>query len=240
MDKQYIIDEITRTTKENNEIPLGHRRFETETGIKKADWYGKYWSKWGDAIKEAGLVPNKLQTAYDESWLIEQFILLIREIKKFPSEGDIRLKTHTTINFPNSKTFDRLGATIKRANRILSYCEGKSDYKDVAEICRNYIATFSKKVSVQSEESENEIGYVYLMKSGNYFKLGRSTNVERRNYEIGIKLPEKFEIVHKINTDDPTGIEAYWHNRFKDKRKQGEWFDLSSRDLKAFKRRKFM
>jgi len=78
------------------------------------------------------------------------------------------------------------------------------------------------------------------MKSGNYYKLGRSTNVERRNYEIGIKLPEKFDIMQKIKTDDPVGIEAYWHNRFKDKRKQGEWFDLSSRDIKAFKRRKFM
>jgi len=60
MNKQHIIDEIIRTTKENNNIPLGHRKFETETGIKKADWFGKYWSKWSDAIKEAGFVPNKL------------------------------------------------------------------------------------------------------------------------------------------------------------------------------------
>jgi hypothetical protein len=240
MNKQHILDEIIRTTKENNDIPLGHRKFETETGIKKADWYGKYWSKWSDAIKEAGFAPNKLQTAYDESWLVEQFILLIREINKFPSEGDIRLKAHNTINFPNSKTFDRLGSTTKRADKIITYCEGKSGYQDVAEICRNYIASYSNKISVQSRESESEMGYVYLMKSGNYYKLGRSTNVERRNYEIGIKLPEKFDIMHKIMTDDPVGIEAYWHNRFKDKRKQGEWFDLSSGEVKAFKRRKFM
>ena len=90
------------------------------------------------------------------------------------------------------------------------------------------------------EEAEKEMGYVYLMKSGNYYKLGRSINVERRNYEIGIKLPEKFDIIHKIKTDDSAGIEAYWQNRFQDKRKQGEWFDLSSGDIKAFKRRKFM
>lgn len=78
------------------------------------------------------------------------------------------------------------------------------------------------------------------MKSGRFYKIGSSRNVERRNYELGIKLPEDLNILHKIRTDDPVGIENYWHNRFKDKRKQGEWFELSSGDVTAFRRRKFM
>ena len=59
-----------------------------------------------------------------------------------------------------------------------------------------------------------------------------------RNYSIGIKLPEKLEIIHEITTDDSVGIEKYWHNRFADKRLEGEWFNLSSEDVAAFKRRK--
>ena len=241
MDKKYIIDEIIRTTKENNGIPLGIGRFEKETGIKHADWWGKYWSKWGDAVKEAGFKPNILTAAYNKNYLIEQMILLIREIKKFPTMGDIRMKCFNTHNFPcYNAIINGLGVKHEVAQEILSYCKDKSEYRDIIEICNKVRDADTGKGKNQDVSKENDIqfGYVYLMKSGRYYKIGKSDCVEKRHYELGTKLPEELKIIHKIKTDDPYGIEAYWHKRFEDNRKGGEWFDLSSSDVTAFKRRK--
>ena len=241
MNKEYILNEIDRTAKENNGIPLGRLKFSKETGIRVSDWWGKYWTKWNDALIEAGYPPNTLQAAYDEKALIEQVISFIREIGKFPTVGELRLKAHNSSGFPAHNTIhSRLGKQSELPNRLLVYCEDKPEYSDITAICRKVATTLEEVPEHYSKESDIEFGYVYLMKSGRFYKIGSSRNVERRNYELGIKLPEDLNILHKIRTDDPAGIENYWHNRFKDKRKQGEWFELSISDVTAFKRRKFM
>jgi Homing endonuclease associated repeat len=61
MSKQQILDEIRRTAKANGGLPLGHKRFEQETGIGYHDWWGKHWGRWNDALQEAGFAPNTLQ-----------------------------------------------------------------------------------------------------------------------------------------------------------------------------------
>jgi hypothetical protein len=236
--KQHIIDEIRRTAKENGGVPLGVGRFLKATGIRESDWRGRFWVRWNDAVREAGFQPNQKQGAFDDSVLLEKLISLIRELGHFPVAAEIRFKDANDPDFPNLKTYGRFGVKRDLVARVRSYCESKADYEDVVTICD--ATTPHEKTEPDGKAKEPTVGSVYLMKSGKHYKIGRSNAVGRREYELGILLPDPPSTVHKIKTDDPAGIEAYWHGRFAAKRKGGEWFELDAADVKVFRRRTFM
>ncbi len=238
LQRSHILGEIRRTASANGGIPLGVRRFQNETGIKESDWHGKYWSRWGDALTEAGFSPNALQAAYSDETLLDKLAELCRELGHFPVTGELKLKRRSDANFPSAKVFDRLGFRHQVAVRLVDHCRKRGDMEDVIAMCAERAAD-SPEVE-ETPESEPAIGFVYLFKSGRYYKIGKSNAAGRREREVALQLPERTESVHTIRTDDPNGIEAYWHSRFDEKRLNGEWFNLTAADVRAFKRRTFM
>jgi hypothetical protein len=241
MNKAHILQEIKRTAEANGGIPLGISKFEQETGIKEGDWFGKFWARWSDAVKEAGLVPNELQTAFNRTDVFDKFAQLACELGRIPVKGDLRLKKRQDSTFPNEKVFDRFGSKSDFIKELASYCKVQKEYENVARFCDEYIAV-NQNESEKAVVSEGQIGFVYLIKSGHFYKIGKTNSLGRREYELAIQLPEKSSTIHSIRTDDPNGIEIYWQNRFALKRirKGAEFFKLSPADIAIFKRRKFM
>jgi Meiotically up-regulated gene 113 len=240
MNKQHILAEIARTAKENGGVPLGRGRFLEQTGIKEADWLGKHWARWGDAVQEAGFAPNTLKVPYEDSALLEKYIGLLRELGRMPVKGEILLRATQDKKFPSHTTFiNRLGTKARQIERLVEYCSGKPDYSDVLALLP-IAAEGVVEATSEPQSAAEAIGFVYLLKAAKYFKVGRSSSFERRLRELAIQLPERATTVHVIRTDDPVGIELYWHRRFESKRRNGEWFELNAQDVKAFKRRKFM
>lgn len=154
--------------------------------------------------------------------------------------GELRLRAKVDAKFPSHTVFRRLGRKQEVAAKLVEFCGTQSNSSDIVEICRPIAQAEEHPSRIATPETIGENGYVYLLKSGRNYKVGRTNAHGRREYELAIQLPEKAENVHVIATDDPVGIEVYWHNRFAGKRKNGEWFELNAGDVKAFKRRKFM
>lgn len=239
MTKNHIIREIQRTAQENGGKPLGRLRFLSETGIKESDWSGKYWACWNDALREAGYGPNQLQQPYDDTTLLEKFVELVREFGRVPVVSEMQLKARSDRSFPSSKTFQRFGSKPQMLARVHEYLQQRQGNEDLVPIIAAALGSAPLEEEVPGR-TEAEIGSVYLLKSGRHYKIGRSNAAGRREREIALQLPERAAMVHVIRTDDPIGIEAYWHGRFAHRRKNGEWFELTAADAAMFKRRKFM
>jgi len=239
MSREKIISEIRRLATELGEPP-GSNKFRSETGISRTQWYGKYWSKWSEALADAGFSPNSRMMAIPETDLLDAIIDLSIQLEHFPSEGELRLAKNDNSSFPSHSTIhSRLGRKPIYAKAVLA--RAKERNIDPALLRIFEVEAESALVEDETEVEANTIdGFVYLLKSGRYYKIGKTNSLDRRQYEVGLQMPEGVQPIHSIKTDDPSGIEAYWHRRFKDKRLNGEWFNLSKADVSAFRKRKFM
>ncbi len=234
MSKEQILEEIKSTAKHNGGKPLGVSRFQKETGINPYDW-SKYWARFGDAQKEAGFETNQLQGAYTDEFLIKKVIDVIRKLHKFPTYREINVEKHNDPEIPDKKAYARLGSKQQFAQKVIEFSKAKSGYEDIIELAMPVLAEREIEEDSLGSTDSKIVGEVYLFKSGKYYKIGKTNDTVRRGTELRIQLPENLNLVHSIKTDDPSGIESYWHKRFDSKRMNGEWFNLNSSDIKAFK-----
>lgn len=240
MSKNKIIEEIKRTAEANGGTPLGKQRFFQETGIKESDWSGKLWAKWSDAVKEAGYSPNKMQDAFSDESLLEKYALLIRKLGHVPTSPEVRMEARNDVDFPSHNTFSRLGPKQQLLSKLLTFCRNNENYSDLVSVL-DKLPRIEHSPDNEATPTKTKCGHVYLLHfGGEEYKIGCSNNVERRFREIKTQMPYDGKIIHTIETGDPEGIEAYWHQYFEDKRLKGEWFKLSASDVKYFKKRKLM
>jgi len=86
-----------------------------------------------------------------------------------------------------------------------------------------------------------KFGYIYVL--GNHivgsYKIGRTTTPKNRTSLLGVLAPFPVELMHLFTCsgEEASEIESALHNKFADKRTNGEWFNLTSDDLKWFNNR---
>lgn len=237
MQQRHILDEIKRLASANGGKPPGRSAFENATGIRESDWFPHYWLRWGDALKDAGFSPNRLNVPLGDAKVLDQYVTLVRELGRLPVSGELRLRAKADPGFPSHNVFSKFGGKVGLIQRLRAHCAASPTDQDI-------LALLPPPDDRGGEEGLNERapiqGYVYMMQSGRRYKIGFTNSPVRRHREVRIELPDPTDLVHSIETDDPKGIEAYWHRRFASKRvRDTEFFELDRSDVVAFKRRRY-
>ena len=237
MTREHIVAEIQRTAAANGDRPLGKVRFLAETGIRESDWLGRYWSKWSEALREAGFDANTLNPRFDNDAVLRALAGEVRRLGRLPTIAEIKLARRRDPSFPSHNVFARLGPKAVLLRRLLDFCDQNAEFADVVALLPVADAAAADDATAEAPADQ---GFVYLLRSGRYYKIGLTLDMDERVRRLKIQLPDPVCEVHRIATDDPRGIERYWHMRFSDRRKNGEWFELSPTDVAAFRRRRFM
>jgi Meiotically Up-regulated Gene 113 (MUG113) protein len=238
MDRDTYLKEIRDRAARNGGRPLGVKSFFRATGTSRSDLFDVGFATYSAAVRAAGLQPNKLTSSRDDHELLGGLARLTRSLGRFPAQSDLKVARRSDSSLPSYEALSRLsgGWRDRLPALLVDFCFARDEFRDVVQLIDQHAVPRAETTETTRARVR---GYVYLARHGTDYKIGRSNDVTRRRRELALILPRELEHVHIIETDDPEGIEAYWHNRFRDRRIRGEWFELRPEDVVAFRRRKY-
>lgn len=242
MTREEILDAYRRFARKSPDGPPGIAAFVREFrrhGITDHEFRSGHWRSWRAFQDEAGVTPNQKTARLPDELVLAALASLARKLQRVPGDDDLAFERRRDPSVPSVGVIRARARTLSdRAAVLRSYCDAHPGWEDV----RSYASATAPEAAVDPDPASTvtSTGYVYMVKYGRYYKVGWTGAIDRRTREIQLHLPDRQELVHHIETDDPSGIEAYWHRRFSDKRHRGEWFALTADDVRAFRRRSFM
>lgn len=233
MDRNEIIDSYKRLMRRSPGAPPPSLRhfIKAVPALNQHMFRSGFWRSWRDFQREAGVSPNEPTQRLPDADIIRRYAELARKLGRVPTDDDLKFHRKSDPTVPSTRVMrTRAPRLDERIELLREYCAANDGWADVLELLA------SPKTDEAAEPSRGKVaGVVYLMKDGRHFKIGKTNSVGRRHAEASTWL-RNAKVVHTIETDDPDGVERYWHRRFEAKLVRGEWFSLTAEDVAAFRR----
>lgn len=90
-------------------------------------------------------------------------------------------------------------------------------------------------VSREPSHRESDEGYIYVIKAGGRYKIGKAKELKDRVKTHQTSSPYETELVVGVVVEDYTKVERELHDLFAEKRVKGEWFTLDETDIKTIR-----
>jgi len=89
--RDLILSKIRRLAASSDGRPPGQRLFARENGIAEHQWLGKYWTRWSEAIIEAGCKPNMRTERLDSERMLSGVISACRHFGRVPTYAELEI-----------------------------------------------------------------------------------------------------------------------------------------------------
>lgn len=109
-----------------------------------------------------------------------------------------------------------------------------SKYNELLDQALSRLTLLTKAKGWEEERlrrRRNQIGYIYILKSGHGYKIGKSANYKKRTADIIGSMPFKCDVFLVIKMKGYHYAEPEIHALVSGVKINGEWFDLSSNDI---------
>lgn len=126
----------------------------------------------------------------------------------------------------------------------------KEEWEEVKENIDEFYKVYSNEVIQNSNEEfekyrietmpkgffkktkrPNKPSNLYVVKAGDFYKIGVTSSLEGRLKTIQTGNPNKVELIKSFYIYNCSEMERNLHKKFNEFRQIGEWFDLSQNDL---------
>lgn len=84
-----------------------------------------------------------------------------------------------------------------------------------------------EQLEINHKEAEH---YIYIIKGKEYYKIGYTTNYKKRIKQYKTHNPN-VNTICLVKTPKAFELEGYYHDLYKDKNVDGEWFNLTEEEV---------
>src|ERR1700722_55869 len=171
--KESIISAYNDLVTEKGGKVIGETVFVRETQLSRYYWQGGYWRSWSAFQADAGHTPNEPNQKTEDETLLQRLAELAIDRKEIPIEADLDLKRKEDPSFPSKSCFRRWGSREALLSKLAEYCEGKPQFKVVGQLLKQGVSGNLDRRLVSNQIK----GFVYLLRSGKYYKIGYTNAV---------------------------------------------------------------
>lgn len=230
MTREQILDAYKAFAARTKGAPPGKRQFlKAYPELNDHVFRSGFWRSWKAFQLDAGIAPNAKVQRLPDRPILEGLARLTRKLGRVPTTDDIAFARKSDNTIPSEATVRKRAPTdAARAALLQEFCASSAEWADV-------LGLIKPALQVAAARPNTQHAVVYLMQHGKRFKVGKSVDLDERLRNAKTWITDARYLWY-IETDDPFGVEKYWHGRFKAKSLGGEWFRLSNDDVAAFKK----